>query len=152
MAKSNVRVRATQVGKGVFAQKSFKTGELIGVIRGELVGQADYGSDYCIEFSDEHSLEPKAPFRYLNHSCEPNAELVVYEYEEDDDRDLVVLATRRINEAQEITIDYSWPADAAIKCLCGARKCRGWIVAPSELSELQTRLSEEIDDSCEPAI
>jgi len=46
-------------------------------------------------------------------------------------------STRDIFPGEELTIDYSWPADRAMKCLCGAKTCRGWIVDPAELKELQ---------------
>ena len=47
-----------------------------------------------------------------------------------------VETTRDIMPGEELTIDYSWPADRAMKCLCGAKTCRGWIVDPEELHEL----------------
>ena len=47
-----------------------------------------------------------------------------------------VETTRDIMPGEELTIDYSWPADRAMKCLCGAKTCRGWIVDPEELDEL----------------
>ncbi len=47
-----------------------------------------------------------------------------------------VETTRDILPGEELTIDYSWPADRAMKCLCGAKACRGWIVDPEELEEL----------------
>ena len=48
-----------------------------------------------------------------------------------------VETTRDVLPGEELTIDYSWPADRAMKCLCGAKTCRGWIVDPEELDELQ---------------
>lgn len=143
------------------------------------------------------SLEPIAPFCYLNHSCEPNCAFVHYvpedeldgteivgalsdyeEYDEEcifgegaaDEKDesateeqtdddveidemyyelydkkdgdiereiaIYVESTRDILPGEELTVDYSWPASRAIRCLCGAAKCRGWIVDPAELSEI----------------
>ena len=40
---------------------------------------------------------------------------------------------RAIAADEELLIDYSWPADAAIQCRCGAATCRGWICDPAEL-------------------
>ena len=70
-------------GKGVFASKEFFTEDFIGPVAGEVIIDPDYGSDYGIDLG-EHTLEPAAPFRYLNHSCEPNCELVYFEANEDD--------------------------------------------------------------------
>jgi hypothetical protein len=40
---------------------------------------------------------------------------------------------RTIEPGEELTIDYAWPAEAAIPCACGAAGCRCWIVAAEEL-------------------
>jgi hypothetical protein len=81
------------------------------------------------------TLEPRAPFRYLNHSCSPNCELFMY-----DDAEYPQLAQRmflqaiaHIEPGDELTIDYAWPADTAIPCDCGSPNCRGWIVDPVEM-------------------
>jgi hypothetical protein len=80
-------------------------------------------------------LEPAAPLRFLNHSCDPNCELF-YWFDEDgslqEDR-LWLQTIRSINAGDELLIDYCWPADAAIQCRCGVPGCRGWIVDPEEL-------------------
>jgi len=47
-----------------------------------------------------------------------------------------VEAIRDIMPNEELTIDYSWPADRAAKCLCGKPQCRGWIVDPAERDQL----------------
>jgi len=74
------------------------------------------------------------PFRYLNHSCQPNCEL--FSWETDDSPPHVRLCLQSlmpIEPGKELTIDYAWPADAAIPCVCGAAGCRGWIVSQEEL-------------------
>jgi len=60
------------------------------------------------------------------------------EYNDDEHGiEIWVETTRDIMPGEELTIDYAWPADRAMKCLCGAKKCRGWIVDPAELEELE---------------
>jgi SET domain-containing protein len=70
----------------------------------------------------------------VNHSCDPNCELF-YWFDEDseaqEDR-LWVQTIRPIKPGEELSIDYCWPADAAIPCRCGTESCRGWIVDPAE--------------------
>ena len=117
----------------------FTTGEFLGPIRGEIVEDPAYGSDYGIELGDR-TLEPAAPFRYLNHSCQPNCALVVSD-EEDEDGTLPgpsvwLEILSEIVPGEQMTIDYAWPADAAIPCQCGAASCRGWIVAEEDLDEV----------------
>lgn len=130
-----VKVGDAKYGKGLFASKTFKRGDEIGEVDGERHLDPAYSSEYCIDLGDEMSLEPGEPFRFMNHSCEPNAKLFVI-YDEDsapiEDRRVVVEALRRIPKGTELTIDYEWPATSAIPCGCGAAKCRGWIVAPHE--------------------
>jgi SET domain-containing protein len=82
-------------------------------------------------------LVPKAPFRFLNHSCRPNCELFDWEDDKPDPKtgvkDLYLGVIRKVKAGAELTIDYSWPADFAIPCHCGSKKCRGYIVAEEEL-------------------
>ena len=47
-----------------------------------------------------------------------------------------VEAIRDIMPNEELTIDYAWPADRAVRCLCGQPQCRGWIVDPAERNQL----------------
>jgi SET domain-containing protein len=74
----------------------------------------------------------------LNHSCQPNCALVTYEEEDEDgtSRGLSVWLEilQEIAPRQQMTIDYAWPATAAIPCQCGSASCRGWIVAEEDLA------------------
>ena len=130
-----ISVRKTLLGKGVFARKRFRKGQIIGEAKGRIIVDEEYDSRYCIELSDTHVLEPGAPFRYLNHSCEPNCELFSWEPDEDGDESMNVHVStlRTIELGEELTIDYAWQAEAAIPCLCAAERCRGWIVDADEL-------------------
>ena len=137
--EQGVRVSASSHGLGVFALRSFSTGEIIGPIHGEVVEDPDYGSDYGMELGDQ-TLEPAAPFRFLNHCCQPNAGLVIYQEEDEagapDGLSIWLEILSDIAVGEQLTIDYSWPADAAIPCGCGSAACRGWIVAEEALDEL----------------
>lgn len=137
--KQSVRVGRVTFGRGVFANRRFSKGELIGVIWGEVIDDEDYSSDYCMDLGGSLSLEPKAPFRYLNHSCEPNGQLYLVPPERPDDDPvplMIVEALRTIQPGEEITIDYAWPADHAIPCQCQSDRCRGWIVDRDQLDEI----------------
>ena len=140
--RQGVRVGRVPYGRGVFATRTFSKGELVAVIGGEVIDDADYSSDYCMDLGGTLSLEPAAPFRYLNHSCEPNAQLFLVppERPEDDPLPLMILeALRTIRPGDQVMIDYSWPAEHAIVCHCQSDKCRGWIVARDQLKELHAR-------------
>jgi uncharacterized protein len=131
---TRVTVRKSPLGKALFAKVAFKADEEIGQVGGKLIFDAEYGSEYCVALDEQICLEPSAPFRYLNHSCEPNCQLLTWEDEETTERKLGVFALVDIPAGVELTIDYAWSADAAIKCLCGTPSCRGWVVAQSELA------------------
>ena len=131
-----VRVGLSQHGWGTFAARRFKKRAAIGQVTGQVIHDPDYSSDYCMDLGDGKSLEPGEPFRFLNHSCEPNCELVLIDVErEDGTRDIpeIWLETLRpIASGEELTIDYGWPMEHGIPCQCGSPRCRGWIVAQDD--------------------
>jgi hypothetical protein len=140
-ASRAVRVGPSSCGHGVFARGGFRAGETIAEIRGEIIDDLDYWSAYCIDLGGGEVLEPSAPFRYLNHSCRPNCELVNYSAW-DDESGLLNHATSLkalspIEPGEQLTIDYAWPPSCAIPCLCGSSNCRGWIVAEGEVDRLK---------------
>jgi uncharacterized protein len=137
MESPNVRVKKSTLGKALYAEADFEAGVEIGIVEGEMINDPDYGSEYCIALDDQTSIEPAAPFRFLNHSCEPNCELLIWEFEDSGERQLSVHSIVPIKMGEELTIDYAWPADAAIHCLCGSKACRGWIVSKCELSDVE---------------
>jgi len=53
-------------------------------------------------------------------------------FEDATEAEIWVEALRDIMPNEELTIDYAWPADRAMRCLCGQPQCRGWIVDPAE--------------------
>lgn len=123
------------VGKGVFARRRLKSGMIVGEILGMVCDEHPADPSYCMELPSGRVLEPSAPLRFLNHSCDPNCELF-YWFEEGgptiEDR-LWLQTVRDIEPGEELLIDYCWPAEAAIRCQCGAANCRGWVVDPDEL-------------------
>jgi hypothetical protein len=127
----------------VFANTEIPPETVVGVVKGRVIDDAEYASPYCIDLGDALSLEPRAPFRYLNHSCDPNCELVlvdaVYPDGSPAPTEVELHALRPIAMGEELTIDYAWSADGAIPCLCGSQRCRGWVVAHEELSKLLQR-------------
>ena len=138
--ENEVRVAPAQFGRGVFALKRFTAGETIGRVDGEIIEDPTYESDYCMEMGDEIVIEPSAPFRYVNHSCQPNCELVevhlTWEDDLPDEWELWLETLTDIEPGEQLTIDYGWTADVAIPCGCGSPNCRGWIVAEEEAHQV----------------
>ncbi|MBW3595874.1 MAG: SET domain-containing protein-lysine N-methyltransferase [Planctomycetes bacterium] len=139
-ASRAVFVDAATCGQGVFARRRFRAGETIAEVEGTVIADPDYWSAYCIDLDEGTVLEPAAPFRFLNHSCQPNGELVDYTgfcEQAGELRHVIRLrALEAIRPGEEITIDYAWSAESAIPCMCGADACRGWVVDPEELADV----------------
>lgn len=130
-------------GHGAFAARAFRAGEAIGVYRGRRYAGAecsardwDHALTYVFALSDGSVIDGSDggnATRHINHSCAPNC--VAYEVVDDDGAaQIVIEAARRIDVGDELFLDYALDvggADpAAYACRCGARRCRGTMVAP----------------------
>lgn len=142
----HVLVKDTRVGKGVFAVRGYPFSAVVGEIRGNVISSREYGTDYSFELDETSQLEPFEPFRYLNHSCDPNCEFDWMEepgIEGEPAKHRLYLSTLRdIEVGEELTIEYNWPATYAIRCDCRSPLCRGWVVAPEELANVMLDLDE----------
>ena len=77
--------------------------------------------------------------RWINHSCEPNCST----YEDEAGR-VFIEARRTIRPGEELSYDYELTVDGPLSkreraqyvCRCGARNCRGSLLAPDQLSQL----------------
>lgn len=136
--QERVRVGKSHLGRGVYARRLLRKGQVVGEIRGKVIDDPHHSTAYGIDLGGTRQLEPIAPFRFLNHSCEPNCEIIFWEDENGEHSDgqlwLRTLSTLRLGD--ELVIDYGWPADAAIECGCGAGSCRGWVVSLEELPKV----------------
>ena len=73
--EEGVCVSPSPNGLGVFSIRPFSVNELIGPVRGTAIDDPAYESDYCMELGEHSALEPESPFRFVNHSCQPNCGL-----------------------------------------------------------------------------
>ena len=126
-----ISVRGSKIhGKGVFADEVIRKKERIQYINGKKERKVTRNA------SDSRSIDhwigtgrfswintEGTPFRFINHSCEPNAAIMGTK---------TVIALEDIREGEEITIDYSMTdADPhwSIECACGVKTCRKHIQA-----------------------
>jgi len=107
-------------GKGVFANKEFKTGEVvvkyspikISKENFQKLSQKEKESTFLI---DGGYMKHTSPAIYVNHSCDPNTN----PSKEGD------IAIKNIKIGEEITSDYSKDSsELKMKCNCGTKNCR----------------------------
>lgn len=132
-------------GRGVFAARTIRKGETIIEYRGrrtswEDASAAAAGDDdpyhtFLFSLDDGRVIDAGVrgnAARWINHSCAPNCETF-----EDDDGRVYVAARRTIREGEELSYDYRLAIDGkvgkrmrrAYACRCGARRCRGTMLA-----------------------
>lgn len=137
-----VTVRKMSLGRGVYTVRELPASTVVGVVEGKVYDDPEFSSNYCVDMGENLSLEPRRPFRFLNHSCDPNCALMLLD---DPDsiygRVVIVETLRDIAKGEELTIDYAWPIDSAIPCLCQSPRCRGWIVDRKQLPALKRKLA-----------
>ncbi len=129
--KFAVDVRASAIdGQGAFALEPVPPRLKIGEIRGEsiTVQEARIRATrseriMIVELSDKKAIDfskSADPMRYTNHSCKPNARLVIRNGR------VEFYAVRAIAVNEEITVDYGETHhEGRLRCQCGAPGCRG---------------------------
>jgi SET domain-containing protein len=129
--KYAVEVAASPIdGHGVFAAEPIPGRVKIGEIRGEsvTVEEARIRATRAerimiVELSPKKAIDfsrSPDPMRYTNHSCRPNARLVIANGR------VEFFALRKIAAGAEITVDYGETHhEGQLRCRCGAAGCRG---------------------------
>ncbi|MDD2703016.1 MAG: SET domain-containing protein-lysine N-methyltransferase [Candidatus Omnitrophica bacterium] len=130
-----VRLRDSGIqGKGLFAIREIKKGEVVNVCGGTIVSEAEYlklGRKYA-DFLFNYATQIEEGFYligglgkkeledddFLNHSCDPNCGIR---------GQIVVAAMRDIGKGEELTLDYAMIDDdpeISFTCSCGSACCR----------------------------
>ena len=113
-------------GKGVFANRNFKKGEVVVNYHLKQLTKKEYDSlseteKHFTSFQEGRYWLFNSPERYVNHSCEPN---VNPNFKERND-----FAIKDIKIGEEITTDYRKDGVPGLKmkCTCGSKICKGII-------------------------
>ena len=129
--KYDVAVRKSGIdGFGAFAAEPIPAHRKIGEIRGESISveQARIRATrseriMIVELSPRRAIDfskSSDPMRFTNHSCMPNAQLVI------SNGRVEFFALRAIASGEEITVDYGETHHAGrLACRCAAPGCRG---------------------------
>lgn len=135
-------------GKGVFALQDLAEGETVIEYVGEVISwkealrrhphdPKDPNHTFYFHMDEKHVIDAKHggnSSRWINHSCKPNCEA-----DEEGGR-VFIKALRNIEAGEELFYDYGLIIDAKYTpkllaeypCWCGAKKCRGTLLAPKE--------------------
>jgi SET domain-containing protein len=127
--------RSSISGQGLFATQSFTVGEWIAPYLGKIITSHSNLPDkssasFILEIKPGLWLDGsdvQNPSRAANHSCEPNAELVLDETESF----AKLRALSAIQVGDEITFDYGYSLSESLfnPCSCGKMSCPGKIIA-----------------------
>lgn len=141
--------RSPKHGRGAFAAVRIRRGTRIIEYTGERITHAEADARYDDDAMEQHHtllmivnrkwvLDAAVggnDARFINHSCEPNCEIVV-------ERGRVFIdAIADIAPGVEIAYDYAYEREEGdddevaarrYPCRCGARSCRGTILAPPD--------------------
>lgn len=104
--KRSLAVKRTAIGLGLFTLKPIPSDKKIIEYIGPIITEEESNksrSKYMFELDDERAIDGRSrtnKARYINHSCEPNAEGVT------DGRRVWIWSVRPIDAGEEITIDY----------------------------------------------
>jgi len=146
-----IEVRQSGVhGKGVYAIRPIKKGEVVIEYKGEMVtwkqaerrhphNPDDPDHTFFFHIDDKHVIDAAYggnAARWINHACKPNCESDI-----DEQRYRVYIrALRRIEPGEELFYDYGLVIDEPytkklkkqFACRCGAKRCRGTMLAPKD--------------------
>jgi SET domain len=129
-------VRSKIEGYGVIATRPFAPGDLIAEVEGVLWHEADDVDDrYSLIMDDGYLLDMVDQTRWINHSCDPNAE-VDAGFDPDRKPWARITAIRPIQPGDEITYDYAFDPEVAEPCACGSERCRGYIIDPDAIDAI----------------
>ena len=142
-------------GLGVFSSRSIRKGTRMIEYIGELIDKEESNrrglelfeesqktggaSVYIFDLNESNDLDGNKPYndaRLINHSCEPNAEMV------NEDDHLWLFALRDIRPGEEITFDYGYDLEHFMDhpCRCGTAGCVGYIVSREQWPALKRAL------------
>ena len=97
---------------------------------------------YLFELDEKHDIDGDVPWntaKYINHSCDPNAET------QNINGHIWIIAIKNIKKGEEITYDYGYDLEDFHEhpCWCGSKNCVGYIVGQEHIPKLKKILSKQ---------
>ena len=118
----NIVIKKSKIeGKGIFANRNFKKGEIIidwskcsKILSEEEFKKLSEDGKKYVSFIDGKHICFLEPAKYMNHSCEPNTSV----------NNNCDVAIKDIKGGEEITTDYLKEVpELNVKCNCGSKNC-----------------------------
>ncbi len=145
-------------GRGVFAKTDIPKGARIIEYVGEKISkkEADIrgprlveehkknrggGAVYLFELNNRSDIDGNVPYntaRFINHSCEPNAETEIKQGK------IWIVSIRDIQKGKEIFYNYGYGLDDFLEhpCSCGTPSCPGFIAEEEMWPKLRRKLKK----------
>jgi len=143
-------------GRGLFASQNIKKGSQIIEYVGDKVTKREgdrradkqinkakkynkNGMVYIFELNKRYDIDGDVPYnhaRLINHSCNPNCEVVI------DNNHLWISALKNIKKNHELSYNYGYSYDTDYdehKCKCGSSRCVGYILDEDHWPKLKKK-------------
>ncbi len=142
-------MKSTIDGLGCFAKERFLKGSVMGEHVGERINHREamrrmscLGRSRITQLDDDSYIDESVGgngTQYINHSCEPNADVLIT------DGFMIVFSLQDIPAGQEITIDYlnSFEEDRTV-CQCRRNSCKQRIYQTAAKSSLGRRHNADV--------
>lgn len=142
-------IRSPIHGYGVITLRPIREGEVIVYGDGIPYHEDDdfddtyalvmYSGDEGPDDEPDMLLDLTDQTRWINHSCDPNAEVDTLWDPIAETGQAWWVALRDIAPGEELTYDYAFSAHLAEPCACGSSRCRGLIVDESEIEQVPAK-------------
>lgn len=117
ISKKIIVKKSSVHGKGVFALKPLRKGEMIVDIEATIVSKS---SEYTLQIAKRQHLFAHYVDNYINHSCTPNVRVKLYS---STPKRVSYVAIKRISAGAELFWDYNtaeWSLKKPFNCHCGS--------------------------------
>jgi len=155
-----IEVRESQIhGRGVFAKRDIPKGTRIIEYVGDRVTKKESdrraeqvisiyeqnkttGAVYIFELNKRYDIDGNVPHnsaRFINHSCDPNAETDIIRGK------IWVIAIKDIKPGEEIFYNYGYDFEGTVEgehvCFCKTDRCVGYIMAEEHWPRLKAQVA-----------
>ncbi len=135
---NSIKIKKSNGGRGLFAKKIIKKGEIIFHFDGQ-IGDRAHTDAKSLQIDKNKFLESTIKFdNFLNHSCNPNCRI--------DWQTLNLIALKDIQKNKELSFNYNTSEynlfegkNSTFECNCGSKNCIGKIKGFRYLSQDQKK-------------